>query len=274
MYEEETTGNLRLPPWKSGWNRFKERVNSWLENWCADRTNTESHELKLDSSIIENCATIRKDHGAGRRSYVESSSEEYRRGANLDVSAPIISKPLSARTQDKLDSLTDHALGTETISLLMSSLAESTQGTYLKNWKMWTKFCQRRGVSPWVDTSRHNWDAEILNFLTWEYSVVKNGSSVLATRFCSIRFLHLIEGKGDFDRKAFRIRALIKAVKRKKGVQQKLPVNPEFLRGGISMLNLNRKSDSELWAAAMCGFHFALIIGGTRTVRRQGHKFL
>ena len=27
------------------------------------------------------------------------------------------------------------------------------------------------------------------------------------------------------------------------------------------MINLNRKSDSELWAAAMCGFHFALRIG-------------
>ena len=38
-------------------------------------------------------------------------------------------------------------------------------------------------------------------------------------------------------------------------------MNPEFLMGGNLMLNSNRKSDSEIWAAAMCGFHFAIIIG-------------
>ena len=84
---------------------------------------------------------------------------------------------------------------------------------------------------------------------------------VLATRFCSNRFLHLIEGKGDFDGKAFRARALIEAVKRKKGAPRKLPVSPEFLTEGSLRLNSNKQSDAEFWAAVMCGFHFALRIG-------------
>ena len=88
LYEEVTTGNLRLPPWKIGWDRFKERGVSWFESWCVNRDNAESHELKLDSLIIENCVAIRKDRSAGRRSYVEPSLDGYRRGANLDVSAP------------------------------------------------------------------------------------------------------------------------------------------------------------------------------------------
>ena len=79
-----------------------------------------------------------------------------------------------------------------------------------------------------MDTTKRNWDAEILNFLTCEYSVMENGRSVLSTRFSSVRFLHLLEGEEDFDGKASRVRTLTDAVKSKKGAHQKMPSGPEF----------------------------------------------
>ena len=47
---------------------------------------------------------------------------------------------------------------------------------------------------------------------------MKYGGETLAKRFSSIMFLHLVEGRGDFDGKSFRIHALINSVKKKKGL--------------------------------------------------------
>ena len=183
LYEEETTGNPRLPPWKSSWGRFEEKINSWSGKWCTRRMNAEARELKLDSLIVENCVNRRKDLDMGRHRRKNSPTGDFWCGSIMEAGDPMISKPLKTGNQDELNSVADRELGTETISLLMSPRSESTQGTYLENLEMRTKFCQRRGASPWVDTSKLNWDAEILNFLDWEYPVMENGSSVLSARF-------------------------------------------------------------------------------------------
>ena len=57
----------------------------------------------------------------------------------------------------------------------------------------------------------------------------ENGSSAQATRCSSVRFLHLLEGTGDFDGKALRAGALIEAVNIKKVAHQKIPAIPEIL---------------------------------------------
>ena len=47
------------------------------------------------------------------------------------------------------------------------------------------------------------------------------GGWTLSDRLSAIRFLHLIEGKGDVDGESFRIRASVNSVKKKRGVNQK-----------------------------------------------------
>ena len=62
---------------------------------------------------------------------------------------------------------------------------------------------------------------------------MKNGGGALETRFSAARFLHSVEGRGGFEGGgAFRIMALIEAVKSRRGVAHRLPTNPEILGGG------------------------------------------
>ena len=53
---------------------------------------------------------------------------------------------------------------------------------------------------------------------------MKNGGGTLATRFSAIRFLHLLDGEGDFAGKSLRARALIESAKRKIGSNHRLPL--------------------------------------------------
>ena len=85
----------------------------------------------------------------------------------------------------------------------------------------------------------------------------------MSARFSAIKFLHAIEGKGDFESKTYRSHALIEASKRKNETKQQLPVNPELLRWGKARMpnydEANWKA-KESWAAIVIGFMFALRI--------------
>ena len=111
---------------------------------------------------------------------------------------PNVYVPSQMGTQQSLDALVDKSLVGETIRLLMSALAPSTQAAYLWGWKFWSRYCETRRISPWVDTALKYWDQEILNFSTWEFPVMKIGSSALETRFSAIKFIHSMEGRGYF----------------------------------------------------------------------------
>ena len=157
--------------------------------------------------------------------------------------------------------MVNRSLIDDTVKLLANSLAGETQAVYFRNWDMRTRFCDAREISPCVDTAKHNWDVDILCFLTWAHTVIRNGCGASSTRFSAIGYLHLLQGKGDFEGESFRISALVNAAKRKRGVDQRLPTNPEMLEKGKSMLNMKTASRSELWAVLMMGFHFAMGIG-------------
>ena len=93
---------------------------------------------------------------------------------------------------------------------------------------------------------------------------MKLGGSALTTRFFAIKFIHLVDGEGDFEHRDHRIHTLINSVKLKSEAHQKLPVNPEMLRWGKARVNDvggAKWKETELWAALMVGFHFALRIG-------------
>ena len=102
---------------------------------------------------------------------------------------------------------------------------------------------------------------------------MKNGGGTPRARFSAIRFLHLLEGRGDFEGKSFRIRELISAVKRKKGTNQRLPLNPEMLGRGKSKLDFGTPAGSEMCAVLMFGFHFAMRIGEVEKLEGRDISF-
>ena len=102
---------------------------------------------------------------------------------------------------------------------------------------------------------------------------MKNGGGALAARFIAMRFLHLVEGEGDFEGKAFRVRAPIEAAKRRRGVKQRLPINPEMLPMGRQKLNVATPTGGEIWATLMLGFHLALRIGEIESLEDRDISF-
>ena len=128
-------------------------------------------------------------------------------------------------------------------------------------WEIWVNYCRARQITPWIDTPTRHWDQDVLSFSTWGHTVVKNGRGALAVRFNAIRSLHLMEGRGDIEGESFRTRALIEDVKRKRGANQRLPINPEMLLMGGANLHPNTPTGSEMWGALMFGLHFALRVG-------------
>ena len=104
---------------------------------------------------------------------------------------------------------------------------------------------------------------------------MKLGGSALSSRFSAIKFLHLVEGRGDFEGKTYRIHALINAVKRKNETKQQ-PVNPEMLRWGkarMSSLEGAKWKAVELWSAILMGFHFALRISEIEALEDRDVSF-
>lgn len=130
--------------------------------------------------------------------------EEYRLGGKEEEgrkplgksqpSAPNVHIPERLGTQQSSNAMVGKSLVGETIELLLSSLAQSTQTTYLRCWKRWIRYCESRGATPWVGPSKKDWGVAILNYLTSEYSVMKIGGSCLGARCSAIKFLHAVEG--------------------------------------------------------------------------------
>ena len=80
-----------------------------------------------------------------------------------------------------------------------------------------------RVISPWVDASRRNWGSAIWNFLICGYADLGNGGGTLSARFSSIRFLHLIECRGDYGGEECRSRDLADEAKRGNWHDQQIP---------------------------------------------------
>ena len=99
----------------------------------------------------------------------------YRCGGRDEAGAANISRLALLNIKQALDAVANRSVNDETVRLLLSSLAESKQVTYLKKWKIWVNYCRSRQIAHWMDTSTQNWDREVLGFLTWGHTVMNNG---------------------------------------------------------------------------------------------------
>ena len=84
----------------------------------------------------------------------------YRRGG-VEIGASSISKSVVLNAHQSLDAVVNRPMNDEAVRLLLSSLPESTQAVYLKNWKIWANYCRSRQITTWLDPSKPNWDREI-----------------------------------------------------------------------------------------------------------------
>ena len=247
LYEQEVTGNLSLPKTKAEWDRQMCHIRLQFQTmylgglWARDLKNFYQcgEDEEVDACVRMTLsspqgATISASSPPGRTSSVvddrfRCGGKEVAKRKLSDPEVPESARPqqpaLTLRcgnnailgAQESLGALVDRTLVGETIKLLSISHAPETQSAYLRGWKFWRRYCDMRQKSPWIDMSLPDWGRELLTYLTWEHTVMKLGGSALTTRFCAIKFTHLVEGKEDFENKDHRIHALIEAVKRKGG---------------------------------------------------------
>ena len=105
----------------------------------------------------------------------DPESPELARPSSPRACAPIIGTNRPLNVQESLDDLVDKTLAGETIKLLLSSLAASTQTVYLRGWKLRSRYCESRCIYHWVDISRSGWGEELLHYSTWGHTVMKLG---------------------------------------------------------------------------------------------------
>ena len=119
-------------------------------------------------------------------------------------------------------------------------------------------------ISPHLDPSVKGWGEIVLDFLTWEHRIMGVGYSALVTRYCAIRFVHLVEGCG-LSKASFRIRSFPKSAKRLNPVMKKIPATIELLTWiSSNFIDSQSLPDTQLWAALMVGFSFACVYPKSR----------
>ena len=202
--------------------------------------------------------------------------ENQREREDVEAGSPIISAGEILGTQQKLDDPVYKSLIGETIRLLLIFLAPAAQESYLRGWKFWSRYCEAKGSSPWVDRGKPGWDLQILNYLTCEHAVMKIGASGLATRSSAIKSIHVVEGRGGFANKTQRIHSLSNAIKKKGETKQHLPANPALMRWGKARMSTYEGSKwkaVELWDAMLVGLHFALRISEVENLEDRDISF-
>ena len=91
---------------------------------------------------------------------------------------------------------------------------------------MWAQFCRFRRISPRFRTDSSGWGEPFLDFLRCGYKLMAISHSGLANRYYDVRYMHLISGGSGLTLHEFRIKAPLKALKRKSTRRE----NPFFCR--------------------------------------------
>ncbi|CAE7524776.1 unnamed protein product, partial [Symbiodinium necroappetens] len=129
----------------------------------------------------------------------------------------------------------------ETLLLFLARLAETTQKSYLSQWRWWELFCARRGVSPWRGPA---------------YSASEEG------RLAAIRAFHITSGLPDPFSQLPRVALVVAGLKKKYGTKERRrAVTPAMLQWLHSHLHGGVLSYAEVtlqWGALCLAFFFLL----------------
>ena len=212
LYEQEVTGNSTLPKTKDERNCRMRELRSRLQMlyWgglapgnamnvyqCEDDEERVTHvRMVMESTPMSPNDGVSTLGGQREDGQYRSGGREGLGSKLADPDSPEMAKPEAPRARDpiigntrtlnaqeSLNALVDRTLVGETAQLLLRSLAPATQAAYLRGWKFWSRYCDSRGSSPWIDTSYPQWGRDLLNYLTWARTVMKVGVSALATLF-------------------------------------------------------------------------------------------
>ena len=120
----------------------------------------------------------------------------YRFGPSEPVANSLTDIPVELNARQCINASAHRSRIDETARLLLSSSDGSTRSMYLGNWTLWVDLRRVRKISPWMRTTTHRWDQDVLGFLTWGHTFIKNWGVTLSARLRAIRFLHLVGGSG------------------------------------------------------------------------------
>ena len=152
----------------------------------------------------------------------------------------------------------------ETLHLLLARLAETTQKSYLSQWRWWELFCARRGTSPWRRVSAYSALEEDL-FVQYVVHCGVNSDKAPGTvkgRLAAIRAFHITSGLPDPFAQLPRVALVVAGLKKRYGTKERRrPVTPEMLRWLYTHLHggtLDQAEAALQWGALCLAFFFLL----------------
>ena len=182
--------------------------------------------------------------------------------------------------QEALDQRVNQAVNTDKITALLEGLAASTRETYLRAWKQWLMFAKGHGVSPWLDPTQEGWDEPIMDFFMWEIKMMGMAISTVTGKYAAIKFFHTMAGRPDLETSSHRIRALIRALKRRNLTKRRAPFTVDMLdRVEEAFLTPRQEGvrslyETGIWAALTAGFYYLLRISEIQDLTEQDVEVL
>ena len=119
------------------------------------------------------------------------------------------------------------ALSLYKVEIVMSSVSDSTKERYRSARAALGGFCSVMEISPRLDPARSDLYEQPLDFLTFEYRIMRAGYSGRLNLYSSIRFVHLIDCC-DLGKSSFRVKSYLWEIKRVNPVAKKIPATIEL----------------------------------------------
>ena len=127
-----------------------------------------------------------------------------------------------------------------------------------------------RGKPVWLFKTNPNWGDDLIDFIMFEFHVMKNTSDTIRVKLSAIKFWHVITGLGDFTKFGGRYLQVLKGMKRQRRVSRKIPFSldmAEWMYRNFLAPDMANQMRIELYTATVLGFFFLLRIGELEKLR-------
>ena len=160
----------------------------------------------------------------------------------------------------QLDLLLTKVLSSDKLRALMAGMRSGTSKRYISSWRQWARFCEIRGIEPWLVANRPGWGESLLDYILWLHELLSISARTIASEISGVRYFHFLAGYREFSATGSRFRILLKSLAAGIPPMGKLPFNIDLL----SWLYLHYYSDNptaeikSTWCAIILSFFFLL----------------
>ena len=111
-----------------------------------------------------------------------------------------------------LDRLITKVLSSGKLRTLMAGMRAGASKRYIYSWRQWARFCEIRGIEPWLVANHPGWGEALLDYILWLHELLAISARTVDSQISGIRYFHLLAGYPEFSATGARFRILLKSL--------------------------------------------------------------